>query len=64
MGQKVNFEKSSIMFSPNLSDAVKDELCSFLRIPQTNQTEKQLGLPTIIGRNKSTIFAYVKDEIW
>ena len=62
-GQKINFEKSSVMFNPNIREEKKMELYSFLGIPQTNHAERYLGFPTIIGRNKIVIFAYVKEKV-
>ena len=51
------------MFS-DVPASTKGDLCECLDIHQTNQTEMYLGLPTVIGRNKSALLEYVKDKMW
>lgn len=62
-GQKVNFEKSTAVFSLNVPLGLKQDLVSILRIPPRNHAGKYLGLPTVIGRNKSKLSANLKDRI-
>lgn len=47
-GQKVNLEKSTIIFSPNVEPRCKNILG--LTVMQSH--DKYLGFPTIVGHNK------------
>lgn len=62
-GQKVNFHMSSVKFSPNIPKEVKGLFNSLLAIPLANQIKTYLGLPAIMGRNKTSIFSFVKDWV-
>uniref|UniRef100_A0A2N9I4S0 Reverse transcriptase zinc-binding domain-containing protein n=1 Tax=Fagus sylvatica TaxID=28930 RepID=A0A2N9I4S0_FAGSY len=62
-GQKLNMEKTSLFFSSNTSDTVKEEIQSRLGARGTNQLEKYLGLPPIIGRSKRKAFEDIKSRI-
>ena len=35
-----------------------------LGIPEINQYEKYLGLPSLVGRNKKASFNYIKERVW
>ncbi|WVZ62142.1 hypothetical protein U9M48_011922 [Paspalum notatum var. saurae] len=63
-GQVINKEKSSILFGPNTSRAVRDELKTTLSISQEKWGERYLGLPVSIGISKKKTFAYLKQRIW
>ena len=62
-GQKVNIEKSSLTFSSNTSDRLRASLCSLIGAPVTYHHEKYLGLPVLIGRNKTDAFDYLRERI-
>ena len=51
-GQKINTKKSSIFFSPNTSQEVKDEIFDTLGPMQDSRHMRYLGLPSFIGRSK------------
>ena len=61
--QKVNIEKSSLTFSSNMSDRLRASLCSLFGAPVTSHHEKYLGLPVLIGRNKTDAFDYLRERI-
>ncbi|GMJ04189.1 hypothetical protein HRI_004088000 [Hibiscus trionum] len=61
-GQKVNFEKSLIYFSSNVSPEMKDVVGGLLGVRIADNAERYLGLPTMIGRNKREAFANLKDK--
>ncbi|GMI72452.1 hypothetical protein HRI_000914500 [Hibiscus trionum] len=61
-GQKVNFEKSLIYFSNNLNQNAKDDIGALLGVRISNNPEKYLGLPTMVGRNKQEAFAGLRDR--
>ena len=63
-GQIINFQKSSISFSRNTQDLVKEEICVFLNVNVTVDHGCYLGLPSIIGKNKKAIFFFIIDKAW
>ncbi|XP_061999168.1 uncharacterized protein LOC133716477 [Rosa rugosa] len=62
-GQLVNFDKSSVVFSKNVSDYMKEEISSLLGVEEVESHEKYLGLPTYVGRKKTSTFQYIKDNL-
>lgn len=62
-GQKINIDKSSIFFSHNTPQETKNEVLEFLGLMHGSCHSKYLGLPTIIGKSKSTIFAEIKEKV-
>ncbi|XP_062013879.1 uncharacterized protein LOC133730268 [Rosa rugosa] len=61
-GQLVNFDKSSVVFSKNVSDNMKEEVSSLLGVEVVESHEKYLGLPTYVGRKKTATFQYIKEN--
>jgi hypothetical protein len=49
-GQKVNRDKSSIMFSPNTSQEIRSQIKSGMSIVSEARSERYLGLPISIGK--------------
>ena len=49
-GQKINTEKSSILFSTNTIQNTKDAIFSILGLVNDSRHTKYLGLPSFIGR--------------
>ncbi|XP_061999224.1 uncharacterized protein LOC133716539 [Rosa rugosa] len=62
-GQLVNFDKSSVVFSKNVSEYMKGEVSSYLGVQVVASHEKYLGLPTYVGRKKTSTFQYIKDNL-
>ncbi|KAL8103095.1 hypothetical protein AgCh_027577 [Apium graveolens] len=62
-GQQLNVDKSSIFFSNNTCNSLKQDLCHKLNFKKANDRSLYLGLPNIVGRNKSSIFGYIKDKM-
>ncbi|KAH9718961.1 reverse transcriptase domain-containing protein [Citrus sinensis] len=63
-GQVVNFSKSSISFSANVSEANVWQLCELLEVNATTNHGAYLGLPSYIGRKKKEVFHYIRDRVW
>lgn len=63
-GQEVNLSKSEVFFSRNVNDAVKNDIATELEVSIALGTGKYLGLPSMIGRGKKTMFAFLKDRLW
>lgn len=49
-GQQVNFEKSSVVFSPNTKEGTRKELCEIFGIKYDAKPGKYLGLPVEWGK--------------
>ncbi|XP_061998976.1 uncharacterized protein LOC133716286 [Rosa rugosa] len=63
-GQLVNFAKSSVVFSKNVSEEVKEEISGTLGVEVVASHERYLGLPTYVGRKKTSTFHYIKERLW
>ena len=61
--QKINTDKSSIFFSLNTSQELKDEIINILGSMHDSNHTKYLGLPSIIGRPKKLVFAEIKEKV-
>ena len=62
-GQKINTDKSSIFFSLNTSQELKDEIINILGPMQDLSYTKYLGLPSIIGKSKKLVFVEIKEKV-
>lgn len=62
-GQKVSAAKSSIFFSPNTNVDVKAEVCDILDIMTESLNDKYLGLPALVGADKSDCFRHLVDRV-
>ncbi|XP_061993825.1 uncharacterized protein LOC133711745 [Rosa rugosa] len=62
-GQKVNFQKSSVVFSNNVLEDRQHHLAAILGVQCVKEHDKYLGLPMRVGRSKSAIFAYIKEKL-
>jgi len=62
-GQKVNLDKSEMVFNPNLSPDIKNGFQAQLPTSISNNISKYLGLPTELGRSKVQDFNYIMDKI-
>lgn len=63
-GQQINFQKSAMSFSPNIDEVYQEFISAFLGIPIVACHERYLGLPTLAGRRKKTLFKMVRDRVW
>ena len=64
LGQTINKDKSSVMFSKNTKNAKKSQVMSVLNISTEAYNEKYLGLPIYMGKSKKQTFAYLKERVW
>lgn len=62
-GQQVNFTKRNIVFSKVVSDVAKHSIATVLSVSTVAKHEKYLGLPTVVGRNKTETFQYIKEQL-
>ena len=63
-GQEINLSKSEVFFSRNMSGAAQEDLSRIIGVRYVMGTGKYLGLPSIIGRDKRSVFSFSKDRIW
>ena len=62
-GQLINLEKSSVIFSTNLEQEAKMEVCQALGNIQKVNQGKYLGLPMVVTGSKQQLFGYIRDNI-
>ncbi|KAM6542808.1 hypothetical protein CsatB_007255 [Cannabis sativa] len=62
-GQQINLAKSSVFFSPNVNNQLRQDICSILHMPEASENSLYLGLPNIIGRNKNAILGFLKNKV-
>ena len=63
-GQKVNRTKSSIFYSSNVLLYNKDSVGQCLQMVEADEHSTYLGLPNLIGRNKSALLGFLKDKVY
>ncbi|XP_050217619.1 uncharacterized protein LOC126668470 [Mercurialis annua] len=63
-GQKINFQKTNIMFSVNSPDKLREDICRLLGVDEVADQGKYLGLPSLVGRNKRQILNFIRDRVW
>ena len=57
-GQRVSTAKSSVYFSPNTKVGVREDVCRVLDIMTEALSDKYLGLPTMVGVDRSDCFQH------
>lgn len=63
LGQAINFNKSSIFFSTNVTYDIMDVICRILEVHSPLDHDRYLGLPSLIGRSEKAIFSYLKERV-
>lgn len=63
-GKRLNRDKTSIFFSRNTKEDIKQQILAASGLQATQCFEKYLGLPTMVGRSKRQAFMALKDRIW
>lgn len=62
-GQKVNSMKSYVFLSSNPIAYNREDICLLLQMPEAGNHSTYLGLPNILGRNKSVILGFLKERV-
>uniref|UniRef100_A0A803PEK7 Reverse transcriptase domain-containing protein n=1 Tax=Cannabis sativa TaxID=3483 RepID=A0A803PEK7_CANSA len=62
-GQMVNFAKSSILFSPNTSQEIRNLFFQTFQLEDREFITKYLGLPQCLSRVKYPAFTFLKDKV-
>jgi hypothetical protein len=63
-GQRLNQEKTLVFFSRNTPIATQQEILRIVGLPSTQQYDKYLGLPSLVGKSHNQAFKSIKDRIW
>ena len=63
-GQSISLPKSEIFYSRNVIDTRKNAITNILGVRAVLGTGKYLGFPSMIGRDRTAMFAYIKDRVW
>jgi hypothetical protein len=61
-GQLINYDKSSIYFSPNTPQQLQFLMCELFNINLVDNPGNYLGMPTIWGRSKKEALVYIKEK--
>ncbi|XP_024178259.1 uncharacterized protein LOC112184225 [Rosa chinensis] len=62
-GQRVNFQKSSVVFSKNVPIDLQNELATILEVQCVEEHDRYLGLPLTVGKSKTAKFLYIKEKL-
>lgn len=62
-GQSVNFAKSSVNFSSNVSSSNRGDVERILGVRTADNLERYLGLPCMVGRDRKRAFASIRGRI-
>jgi hypothetical protein len=62
-GQMVSETKCSIFFGPNVDVEVKGQFCEELNITTEAVSDKYLGLPSMVGLDRTDSFIYLLERI-
>lgn len=63
-GQAVNLQKSGVYYSANVHQRKQLKLSNILGVTNDLSHGKYLGLPSLVGRSKKSVFGFVKDKVW
>ncbi|KAL4297225.1 hypothetical protein GQ457_12G016510 [Hibiscus cannabinus] len=63
LGQRINFDNSTIFYSLNTSINQRQRLSSILHIAEVSNPSVYLGVPLKVGKNKTNSFSYVNEMV-
>lgn len=62
-GQQLNCHKTSLCFSPNTNNGIKERVKTMFGAQVIKPHEAYLGLPSLVGRSKNNTFAQLKQRV-
>jgi hypothetical protein len=63
-GKRLNSTKTAIYFSRNTAAEVKQQILDMSGIPSSQQYDKYLGLPALVGKSHTKEFKCIIDKVW
>lgn len=60
-GQRVNVVKSQVFLNTNVAQECRSDICNILQMNEADSNSTYLGLPNLVGRNKSSVLGFLKD---
>ncbi|KAK8542488.1 hypothetical protein V6N12_015084 [Hibiscus sabdariffa] len=61
-GQLVNYDKSTVYFSPSIPASDRDHISTILHIREVHDLGIYLGVPLAVGINKTAALGFVRDK--
>lgn len=61
--EMVSVEKPSIFFSPNSRVGIQEQISTILNIMTGALSDRYLGLPAMVGIEKTDCFQYLVDQV-
>ncbi|KAA3471190.1 reverse transcriptase [Gossypium australe] len=62
-GQSANYDKSTVFYSSNTLEESRRVVSNILGVRNSNNMERYLGLPNVVGKNKKAFFQLLKDRM-
>ncbi|XP_074352485.1 putative mitochondrial protein AtMg00310 [Apium graveolens] len=62
-GQAINFNKSSVIFSPNTRTRERNQVCQILQVSEVSEPGRYLGMPMNVGKKKVSVFHFLTDRV-
>lgn len=62
-GQRVNKGKSYIFFSSNVIQYNRQNIYRLLQMVEADEHSRYLGLPNVLGRNKTALLGFLKEKV-
>ncbi|KAK4381552.1 putative mitochondrial protein [Sesamum angolense] len=63
-GQEINFAKSSMVFSRNTVASLRGVIQGILDIRVEGRHDLYLGLPSVVGKTRRSVFQSIRDRVW
>ncbi|KAL0010787.1 hypothetical protein SO802_005895 [Lithocarpus litseifolius] len=63
LGQCINKEKTTLFFSKAVPMTTKNDIKNFLGVPEIKEYGKYLGLPAMVGKNRSASLNVIKERV-
>lgn len=64
LGQRVNYAKSALFFSPNVPLDFRTTLSDIMAVSVVEDLGKYLGVPSSFTRNRRDDFKAIKQRVW
>jgi hypothetical protein len=62
-GQRLNKEKTSLFFSRNTDQRVREKIIKLAGVPESQRYDTYLGLPALVGKSRIREFQGIKDRV-